>query len=569
MGRIVNPHSIRTSMNEIKSNVDEYSSHYKKAKSIIARYSFGSPKLKGMTGKAVLNQLYCYETLMDMFIITAENISKACDTMIMSVGDEKLNEDIINSIIYEQEGIKTRCANRIEDYRHKQMQLELCPILASYCGLQINRNTYIKTRAEKIIAIMNRKLEKIDEIERKTNELFLAEKAAMTKIGRCIAELKESGKTGFRFQELPVWAADMEKQLFDKYNKEMLTKGRLNEDFVEKFSNLSIAEMTPAEFKAYQEYVKFLILKAKPDDLNKVIKHAYRMTKDGVVELKDGAYDLGTYIGLVMKIYSMTSAELVDSSILEKCTIMKTALTRDFMVEKGTFSLKGGHYHYKYEYLKYKRPESNHAQAVIFTESYTTNTVYTEHTGNADKLGYAKNEYLKNLMRKDGADYAIDICKSAVNIGVTIAFPEMTVGEQVVWELTNLGVEIVSSPGKNEDFGINSEGIATMTNRLKVRASIAKPGTKEGTLIYEMYPTSETMRRIEFYNNIFEHYKMDPIGLGDVCNNPEDVNNRILALSEKINAKPYVYNDEDECKEYKKLDELEDLYKNLNPGEIK
>ena len=565
MGRIVNPHSIRTSMNEIKSNVDEYSSHYKKAKSTIARYSFGSPKLKGMTGKAVLNQLYCYETLMDMFIITAENISKACDTMIMSVGDEKLNEDIINSIIYEQEGIKARCAKRIEEYRHKQMQLELCPILASYCGLQINRNAYIKTRAEKIIAIMNSKLEKIDEIERKTNELFLAEKAAMTKIGRCIAELKGSGKNGFRFQELPVWAADMEKQLFDKYNKEMLTKGRLNEDFVEKFSNLYVAEMTPAEFKAYQEYVNFLILKAKPEDMNKVIKHAYRMTKDGVVELKDGAYDLATYIGLVMKIYSMKSTELVDSSILEKCTIMKTALTRDFMVEKGTFSLKGGHYHYKYEYLKYKRPESNHAQAVIFTESYTTNTVYTEYTGNADELGYAKNEYLKNLMRKDGADYAMDICKSAVNIGVTIAFPEMTVGEQVVWELANLGIERVSPPGKNEDFGIKSEGIATMTNRLKVRASIAKPGTKEGTLIYEMYPTSETMRRIEFYNNIFEHYKMDPIGLGDVCNNPEDVNNRILALSEKIKAKPYVYDKE----KYKKLDKLEDLYKNLNPGEIK
>ena len=565
MGRIVNPHSIRTSMNEIKSNVDEYSSHYKKAKSIIARYSFGSPKLKGMTGKAVLNQLYCYETLMDMFIIIAENISKACDTMIMSVGDEKLNEDIINSIIYEQEGIKARCAKRIEEYRHKQMQLELCPILASYCGLQINRNAYIKTRAEKIIAIMNRKLEKIDEIERKTNELFLAEKAAMTKIGRCIAELKESGKTGFRFQELPVWAADMEKQLFDKYNKEMLTKGRLNEDFVEKFSNLSVAEMTPAEFKAYQEYVKFLILKAKPEDMNKVLKHAYRMTKDGVVELKDGAYDLATYIGLVMKIYSMKSTELVDSSILEKCTIMKTALTRDFMVEKGTFSLKGGHYHYKYEYLKYKRPESNHAQAVIFTESYTTNTVYTEHTGNADKLGYAKNEYLKNLMRKDGADYAMDICKSAVNIGVTIAFPEMTVGEQVVWELANLGVERVSPPGKNEDFGIKSEGIATMTNRLKVRASIAKPGTKEGTLIYEMYPTSETMRRIEFYNKIFEHYKMDPIGLGDVCNNPEDVNSRILALSEKIDAVPYVYNKG----KYETLDRLENLYKNLNSGEIK
>mgnify|MGYP001677488771 CR=1 FL=1 len=565
MGRIVNPHSMRTSMNEIKSNVDEYSSYYKKAKSTIARYSFGSPKLKGMTAKAVVNQLYCYETLMDMFIIIAENISKACDAMIMNVGDEYLNEDNINRTIDVQEGIKARCVKRIADYRHKQMQLAPYPILSSYCGFQINRNDSIKTMAEITIAIMNRKLEKIDEIERKTKELFLAEKAAMTKIGSYISELKSSGKSGFRFQELPVWAADMEKQLFDKYNKGMLTKGRLNEAFVEKFSDLTVAEMTPAEFKAYQEYVKFLILKAKPDDMNKVIKHAYRRTKDGVVELKDGAYDLATYIGLVMKIYSMTSAELVDSIILEKCTIMKTALTRDFMVVKGNFSLKGGHYHYKYEYLKYKTSESNHAQAVIFTESYTTNTVYTEHTGNADELGYAKNEYLKNLMRKDGADYAMDICKAAVNIGVTIAFPEMTVGEQVVWELANLGVEIVSPPGKNEDFGIKSEGIATMTNRLKVRASIAKPGTKEGTLIYEMYPTSETMRRIEFYNKIFEHYKMDPIGLGDVCNSPEDVNKRILALSEKINAKPYVYDKE----KYKKLDKLEDLYKNLNPGEIK
>ena len=565
MGRIVNPHSMRTSMNEIKSNVDEYSSYYKKAKSTIARYSFGSPKLKGMTAKAVVNQLYCYETLMDMFIIIAENISKACDAMIMNVGDEYLNEDNINRTIDVQEGIKARCVKRIADYRHKQMQLAPYPILSSYCGFQINRNDSIKTMAEITIAIMNRKLEKIDEIERKTKELFLAEKAAMTKIGSYISELKSSGKSGFRFQELPVWAADMEKQLFDKYNKGMLTKGRLNEAFVEKFSDLTVAEMTPAEFKAYQEYVKFLILKAKPDDMNKVIKHAYRRTKDGVVELKDGAYDLATYIGLVMKIYSMTSAELVDSIILEKCTIMKTALTRDFMVVKGNFSLKGGHYHYKYEYLKYKTSESNHAQAVIFTESYTTNTVYTEHTGNADELGYAKNEYLKNLMRKDGADYAMDICKAAVNIGVTIAFPEMTVGEQVVWELANLGVEIVSPPGKNEDFGIKSEGIATMTNRLKVRASIAKPGTKEGTLIYEMYPTSETMRRIEFYNKIFEHYKMDPIGLGDVCNSPEDVNKRILALSEKINTKPYVYDKE----KYKKIDKLEDLYKNLNPGEIK
>ena len=363
MGRIVNPDSMRTCMNEIKSNVDEYSSHYKKAKSTIDRYSFGSPKLKGMTAKAVLNQLYCYETLMDMFIIIAENISKACDTMIMSVGDEKLNEDIINSIIYEQEGIKARCAKRIEDYRHKQMQLELCPIFASYCGLQINRNTYIKTRAETIIAIMNRKLEKIDEIERKTNELFLAEKAAMTKICRCIAELKKSGKTGFRFQELPVWAVEMEKLLFDKYNKEMLTKGRLNEDFVEKFSNLSVAEMTPAELKAYQEYVKFLILKAKPEDMNKVIKHAYRRTIDGVMELKDSAYELAATMDFATRVYCMTSTEPVDSSILERCTIMKIALTRKNTFKTGKISSKNGRYNY--EYRKYRKSEFNYATPLV------------------------------------------------------------------------------------------------------------------------------------------------------------------------------------------------------------
>ena len=555
MGRIVNPHSIRTSMNEIKSNVDEYSSHYKKAKSTIARYSFGSPKLKGMTGKAVLNQLYCYETLMDMFIITAENISKACDTMIMSVGDEKLNEDIINSIIYEQEGIKTRCANRIEDYRHKQMQLELCPILASYCGLQINRNAYIKTRAEKIIAIMNRKLEKIDEIERKTNELFLAEKAAMTKIGRCIAELKGSGKNGFRFQELPVWAADMEKQLFDKYNKEMLTKGRLNEDFVEKFSNLSVAEMTPAEFKAYQEYVKFLILKAKPDDLNKVIKHAYRKTINEVMVLKDSAYELAATMDVATRVYCMKSAELVDSSILERCTMMNTALTIDYIYETGKISLKDGRYNY--EYRKNRRAEHNHAKPMELRESYTTIKVSTMISSTTDKVGALKNEYLKNLMRKDGGDYAVVICKAAVEIGVNVACPGIPVGVQATYGLADLGIEIVDMPSKNEDFGIKSDGIGTMAQKLKLRASIANPGTKTGELIYKMYPTNETTDRLVFYNKVFKYYKMEPIKMTDVYYNPESVNGQLNALNDKMGSKtPYTYKD----KKYENLDSLESAY---------
>ena len=558
MGRIVNPHSIRTSMNEIKSNVDEYSSHYKKAKSTIARYSFGSPKLKGMTGKAVLNQLYCYETLMDMFIITAENISKACDTMIMSVGDEKLNEDIINSIIYEQEGIKTRCANRIEDYRHKQMQLELCPILASYCGLQINRNTYIKTRAEKIIAIMNRKLEKIDEIERKTNELFLAEKAAMTKIGRCIAELKGSGKNGFRFQELPVWAADMEKQLFDKYNKEMLTKGRLNEDFVEKFSNLTIAEMTPAEFKAYQEYVKFLILKAKPEDMNKVLKHAYRSTINEVMELKDSAYELAATMDVATRVYCMESTELVDSSILERCTMMNTALTIDYIYETGKISLKDGRYNY--EYRKNRRAEHNHAKPMELRESYTTIKVSTMISSTTDKVGALKNEYLKNLMRKDGGDYAVVICKAAVEIGVNVACPGIPVGVQATYGLADLGIEIVDMPSKNEDFGIKSDGIGTMAQKLKLRASIANPGTKTGELIYKMYPTNETTDRLVFYNKVFKYYKMKPIKMTDVYYNPESVNGQLNALNDKMGSKtPYTYKD----KKYENLDSLESTYDDI------
>ena len=554
MGRIVNPDSMRTSMNEIKSNVDEYSFHYKKAKSTIARYSFGSPKLKGMTAKAVLNQLYCYETLMDMFIIIAENISKACDTMIMSVGDEKLNEDIINSIIYEQEGIKARCAKRIEDYRHKQMQLELCPIFASYCGLQINRNTYIKTRAETIIAIMNRKLEKIDEIERKTNELFLAEKAAMTKICRCIAELKKSGKTGFRFQELPVWAVEMEKLLFDKYNKEMLTKGRLNEDFVEKFSNLSVAEMTPAELKAYQKYVKFLILKAKPEDMNKVIKHAYRRTIDGVMELKDSAYELAATMDFATRVYCMTSTEPVDSSILERCTIMKIALTRKNTFKTGKISSKNGRYNY--EYRKYRKSEFNYATPLVSTESYTTIEVYVKPTIASGKLSKAKNEYLKNLMRKDRADYAMDAFKLTVNIGVGVFCPGMTVGGQIASELLNYGFEIMDSPGQNEDFGIKSDDIGTMADLLKMRASVAEPGQKKGTLIYDIYPTNETNDRLEFYNKVFECYGMKPIEMTDVYSAPEAVDKRFIELEKKIEANNYTYNGN----KYKELDKLEAAY---------
>ena len=72
---------------------------------------------------------------------------------------------------------------------------------------------------------------------------------------------------------MPAWAVAMNSDLLDKYTKSMLSKGKLNEDFVKKFSNLTIAEMTPVEKVIYNKYVDFLIFDANPEDMNKVIKH--------------------------------------------------------------------------------------------------------------------------------------------------------------------------------------------------------------------------------------------------------------------------------------------------------
>jgi hypothetical protein len=356
----------------------------------------------------------------------------------------------------------------------------------------------------------------------------------------------------------------MEKQLFDKHNKEMLTKGRLNEDFVEKFSNLTIAEMTPAEFKAYQEYVKFLILKAKPEDMNKVLKHAYRSTINEVMELKDSAYELALTMDVATKVYCMTSTEPVDSSILERCTIMKIALGKEHIYEIGGIFFKDGHY--MYEYRQNRRADHNYAKPIDIKNSYITTRVPLKPTLASGKLNEAKIEYLKNLMRNDGGDYAVVICKAAVEIGVSIACPEIPLGVQAAYGLADLGIEIVDMPSKNEDFGIKSGDTGTMADLLKVRASVAIPGQKSDLLLYDIYPTNETKVRMEFYNNIFKHYKIEPINMVDVYNHPEDVDKKFDDLETKIGAMPYVYNDEDKCKDF---DGLEDLYKKYNSGEIK
>ena len=133
--------------------------------------------------------------------------------------------------------------------------------------MQVNLNSAAKERADIAITALNNKIKKIDEIESNTNNLFLESKSALAELNKCISELDKSGKGGFTYDSMP--ASD----LLDKYTKSMLSKGKLNEDFVKKFSNLTIAEMTPVEKVIYNKYVDFLIFDANPEDMNKVIKH--------------------------------------------------------------------------------------------------------------------------------------------------------------------------------------------------------------------------------------------------------------------------------------------------------
>ena len=236
---------------------------------------------------------------------------------------------------------------------------------------------------------------------------------------------------------------------------------------------------------------------------------------------------------------------------------MKIALSRESTFKTGKISLKNGRYNY--EYMKYRRSEYNYATPLVSTESYTTLEVYVKPTITSGKLSKAKNEYLKNLMRKDGADYAMDAFKLTVNIGVGVFCPWMTVGGQIASELLNYGFEIMDSPGQNDDFGIKSDDIGTMADLLKIRASVAEPGQKKGTLIYDIYPTNETKDRLEFYNKVFECYGMKPIEMIDVYSDPEAVDKRFIELEKKISETPYAENPDDpKGGKYAKLDGLEE-----------
>ena len=551
MGRIVNPTLMRTGMNAIKKNVDSYGSNYRKAKSTLARYSNEAISAKGEAVDAMINQVLCYESVMDMFIVVAESMIKDCDEMSIRVGDEYLNEDSILEMLKVQKEIRQRCSERIDDYRHKQTQFATLPPLAEHCRMQVNLNAAAKERADIAITALNNKIKKIDEIESNTNNLFLESKSALAELNKCISELDKSGKGGFTYDSMPAWAVAMNSDLLDKYTKSMLSKGKLNEDFVKKFSNLTIAEMTPVEKAVYNKYTDFLLFDAKPEDMNKVVKHYYKRTIDGVLERKKSADELVAALNLKMNIHCMTSPKDVDSRTLERCTILSVALTRSDAYKIGDITLKDGHYHYKYK--KYRYSDSNNASPITSQEEYTTEEVSSTPTLGADNLSEHKVEYLKKLLRKDLKEELIEM---TINVGYDFAMPELRISEKLLKGGIETYLECSETAGKKGEFGIDSGGISTVSNSFKLRTSMAIPKTKEGELIYNMYPTNETADRIDFYNEVFKHYGQDPIKLDDALNYPEDANKNLKNLEAQMKKKPYQYKGES-CKD---IDNLERMY---------
>lgn len=551
MGRIVNPMLMRMGMNDIKKNVESYGSSYRKAKSTLARYSNEAISAKGEAVDAMINQVLCYETVMDMFIVVAENMAKDCDEMSIRVGDEYLNEDSILEMLKAQKEIRQRCSERIEDYRHKQTQFATLTPLAEHCRMQANLNYAAKERADVAITALNNKIKKIDEIESNTNNLFLESKSALSELNKCISELEKSGKGGFTYDSMPAWAVAMNNDLLDRYTKSMLSKGRLNEDFVKKFSNLTKAEMTPVEKDVYNKYVDFLLFDAKPEDMNKVVKHYYKRTIDDVLEQKKSAYELVDSLNLKINKHCMNSPKDVGSRILERCTILSVALTRSDAYKIGDITLEDGHYHYKY--TKYRYSESNNAKPIISYEEYTTDEVSSTPTLGADNLSKHKVEYLKKLLRKDLKE---ELIKTTLDVGYDLAAPEVKVGKKVMMGVLKTCLEYGESSGSAEEFGINSGGTSTLSNSFKLRTSMAIPETKEGELIYNLYPTKETADRIDFYNKVFDHYGIESIELDKMLNYPEDANDKLDKLDKKLDKKPYKYG-----KNYfKDLDKLNDEY---------
>ena len=424
--------------------------------------------------------------------------------------------------------------------------------------MQVNLNYAAKERADIAITALNNKIKKIDEIESNTNNLFLESKSALAELNKCISELDKSGKGGFTYDSMPAWAVAMNNELLDRYTKSMLSKGRLNEDFVKKFSNMTIAEMTPVEIAVYNKYTDFLLFDAKPEDMNKVVKHYYKRTIDGVLEQKKSAYELVDSLNLKINKHCMNSPKDVGSRILERCTILSVALTRSDAYKIGDITLEDGHYHYKY--TKYRYSDSNNAKPITSHEEYTTDEVSSTPTLGADNLSKHKVEYLKKLLRKDLKE---ELIKTTLDVGYGLAAPEVKVGEKVMMGVLKTCLEYGESSGSAEELGINSGGTSTLSNSFKLRTSMAIPETKEGELIYNMYPTNETADRIDFYNEVFKYYDKKTIRsdkkyirLDEVLNYPEVANDKLDKLEKSLKKNPYKYNNDD----FKDLGRLNEAY---------
>ena len=240
--------------------------------------------------------------------------------------------------------------------------------------------------------------------------------------------------------------------------------------------------------------------------------------------------------------YCIKSPEGIDSKTLEKCTILKIALSRTDTFKVGKIYFSNGHY--KYTYTNYKMSSLNNTSPLPSKETYTTFQVFETPSACADQVSRAKAEYLKNLLRKDNSETIANGVVSVIESGISMGMPEMKVGGKISYEILKACTNKIADSSKyKEDFGIDSSGIATISNSFDLRASLATAKTNEGDLIYNLYPTKGTLDKINFYNEVFKNYNMKEIDLNYILEKPEKVNKKLTNLEEKMNLEPYKFKD--------------------------
>lgn len=238
--------------------------------------------------------------------------------------------------------------------------------------------------------------------------------------------------------------------------------------------------------------------------------------------------------------YCIKSPEGIDSKTLEKCTILKISLSRTDTFKVGEIYFSNGHY--KYTYTNYIMSSLNNALPLPSKETYTTFQVFETPSACADQVSYAKAESLKNLLRKDNSETIANGVVSVIETGISIGMPEMKVGGKISYEILKACTNKIADSSKyKEDFGIDSNGIATVSNSFDLRASLATAKTNEGDLIYNLYPTKGTLDKINFYNEVFKNYNKKEIYLNYALENPEKVNKKLTKLEKKMKLNPYEY----------------------------